>query len=113
MSVMDHPLKYIVLDQLTSLVTEAARRPELLFVAAGALGDEMERVGMAGKELDKVRETARAARQLVGHSADQEWKQLGRLGRFRNRKREKEWKGDRTNALIAAARHRVNEITGR
>lgn len=104
------PVEYAVFDQLTALVKQAAGEPELLFVATDALGDEMERLGMSGKELAAVRESARAVKQSIGHSADVVWKTLSWWEQIRNRKRKASWKHAHTYVLLLEAFRLVETI---
>lgn len=104
------PVEYAVFDQLTALVKQAAGEPELLFVATDALGDEMERLGMSGKELEAVRTSARAVKQTIGHSADTVWKALSWWEQIRSRKHKAEWKHAHTAALLLEAFRLVETI---
>lgn len=97
-------------DDLTSLVTQSSKSPELLYVAIVALGDEVERHGDSPVSLAKIRETARAVRQMSGMEADDAWRKLSRREKFRNRKREAEWKREFTDALILEAKSAVQAV---
>ncbi|QOD05957.1 hypothetical protein [Pseudarthrobacter sp. BIM B-2242] len=108
--VAGRPVEYVVFDQLTALVKQAAGEPELLFVATDALGDEMERLGMAGKELTAVRNSARAVKQTIGHSADTVWKTLSWWEQIRNRKHKAHWKHAHTSALLLESFRLVDAI---
>lgn len=97
-------------DDLTTLVTQSAKSPELLYLAIMALGDEVERQGVSPVSLAKIRRTAKAVKPMIGMAADSAWKKQSRRDQFRSRKREPEWKNEFTEGLILEAKSTVQAV---
>lgn len=96
---------------LTDFMNEVARvSPEQTYVAMIALADETERVGGDEKSVESIRRSARAVKNMIGMAADTAWRKLSWREKFRNRKREDEWKQEHTDALLAEGRRRVDDI---
>jgi hypothetical protein len=97
------------LDRLTALVTEVARSPEMLYVAASALADELDRLAVHDKEAKSVRHTAKVVKPMIGLDAEFSWEKLSWREKFRNRKRKDSWQQEFTAARLEEGRRRVAE----
>lgn len=97
------------IDRLTALVTEVARSPEMLYVAASALAAELDRLGAHDKEAKKVWHVAKVVKPMIGLDAEFSWGKLSRREKFRNRKRKDAWQQEFTAARLEEGRRRVVE----
>lgn len=89
---------------------EVAGQPELTYVAMIALADEIKRQGVDPEAEDSIRRTAMTVRPMVGMAAGSAWTKLSWMEKFRNRKREDQWKQEHTDALLAEGARRVQEV---
>lgn len=95
---------------LEKLMLEVAGQPEQAYEAMVALADEIERQGVSLESVRSIRRTASTVKPMIGMEADFAWNRLPRLERFRNRKREVEWKQEHTDALTAEGKARVAAV---
>lgn len=97
-------------DDLTALAVQSSKSPELHYEAIMALGDEVEREGVSPASLKKIWRTATAVKPMIGMAADEAWKKQSKRDKFRNRKRETEWKNEFTEALVEEAKSTVQSV---